>query len=92
MAHRFQFAENFRDAILHAAAVGFQLRFAFAAAHADAARLPRQVAPEPRQARQQMLKLREFDLQFAFARPGALREDVENQRRAVEDFAVEDLF
>ena len=39
-----------------------------------------------------MLKLREFDLQFAFPRPGALREDVENERRAVEDFAVENLF
>ena len=39
-----------------------------------------------------MLKLREFDLQFAFPRAGALREDVENQRRAVEDFAVENLF
>ena len=41
---------------------------------------------------QQMLELRQFDLQLAFARPGALREDVENQRRAVEDFAVENFF
>ena len=80
------------DALLHPAAVGFQLRFAFAAAHADAARLPRQVAPEPRQARQQMLELRQLDLQLAFARAGALGEDVENQRRAVQDFAVENLF
>ena len=88
-AHQFEFARNPGDAVLHAAAVGFQLRFAFAAAHADAARLPRQVAPEPRQPRQQMLQLREFDLQLAFARAGALREDVENQRRAVQDLAVE---
>ncbi len=55
-------------------------------------RLPRQVAPESRESRQQMLQLREFDLQFAFARAGALREDVENQRRAIQDFAVEDFF
>ena len=39
-----------------------------------------------------MLKLREFDLQFAFTRSGALRENVENERRAVEDFAVKNLF
>ena len=39
-----------------------------------------------------MLKLRQLNLQLAFARAGALREDVENQRRAVENFAVEDFF
>ena len=39
-----------------------------------------------------MLELRQFDLELAFARPGALREDVENQRRAVEDLAVKDFF
>ena len=39
-----------------------------------------------------MLQLRQLDLELAFARPGALGEDVENQRRAVENFAVEDLF
>ena len=83
---------NFVDALLHAAAVGFQLRFAFAAAHADAAALPRKVAPETRQARQQMLQLRQFDLQFAFARAGALGENIQNQRRAVEHLAVEDFF
>ena len=76
-----QVARNAGDAVLHPAAVGFQLRFAFAAAHADAALLPRQVAPEPRQPRQQMLQLRQFDLQLAFARAGALREDVQDQRR-----------
>ena len=39
-----------------------------------------------------MLQLREFNLHLAFARAGALRENVENERRAVEDFAVEDFF
>ena len=45
-----------------------------------------------RESRQQMLKLRQLDLQLAFARAGALGEDVENQRRAVEDLAVENFF
>ena len=54
--------------------------------------LPGQVAPEPRQARQQMLKLRQFDLQLAFPRAGALREDVEDERRPVEHLALETRF
>ena len=37
-------------------------------------------------------KLRQFDLHLAFARAGALRENIENQRRAVENFAVENFF
>ena len=80
------------DAFAHSAAVGFQLRFALTAAHPDAAFLARQVSPEFREARQQMLQLREFNLHLAFARAGALREDVENQRRAVQNFAPEDFF
>jgi len=36
-----------------------------------------------------MLKLRQFDLQFSFFGPGALSKNVENQRSAVEDLAVE---
>ena len=39
-----------------------------------------------------MLELRQLDLQLAFARAGALGEDVENQRRAVENLAVKDFF
>ena len=39
-----------------------------------------------------MLELREFDLKFTFARAGALRKDVEDQRRAVEDLDLEDFF
>ena len=61
-------------------------------AHADAAFLAGQVAPVARQPRQQMLQLREFHLELAFARPGALGEDVEDQRRAVEDLAIEQRF
>ena len=39
-----------------------------------------------------MLQLRQFDLQFAFARAGALGENIQDQRGAVEDLAAEDLF
>src|SRR5437879_8826036 len=39
-----------------------------------------------------MLQLLQLNLKLAFARPGALREDVENQRRAIEHFALESLF
>src|SRR5208282_545732 len=85
-------ALNLVNAFGNFPAVGFELGFALAAAHADAAGLPRQMSPEPRQPRQQMLELRQFDLQLAFARPGALGEDVEDERRAVENFALEDFF
>jgi hypothetical protein len=39
-----------------------------------------------------MLELREFNLHLALARAGALREDVEDERGAVENFALEDFF
>ena len=38
-----------------------------------------------------MLQLRQLDLQFALPGAGALGEDVENQRRPVEHFALEHL-
>ena len=46
----------------------------------------------PDQPRQQVLQLRELDLQLAFARPRAPREDVEDQLRAVDDLAADLLF
>lgn len=91
-ADRFEFFFELVDAFLDLATVGFQLRFTFAAAHADAAFLARQVRPKARQAREQTLELREFDLQFAFASAGALGENVENQRGSIEDFDAEDFF
>jgi len=91
-AHRLQVPREAGDAVLHAAAVGFQLRFTLAAAHADAALLARQVAPEPCQPGQKVLELGQFDLEFALARASALGEDVQDQRGAVQDLAVEGLF
>jgi hypothetical protein len=87
-----EFADEFVDALLDFAAVGFELGFAFAAAHADAAFLAGKVGPEPGQARQQMLQLGQFDLQLAFPGAGALSEDVEDQLGAIEDLEFEHLF
>src|SRR5438105_374328 len=39
-----------------------------------------------------MLQLRELNLEFAFARAGALRENVENQRGPIQNFATESQF
>ena len=48
--------------------------------------------PHSRQARQQILQLRELDLQPAFTAARALREDVENELGAIEHFAREKIF
>jgi len=39
-----------------------------------------------------MLQLGEFDLEFTFARARSLRENIEDQRGAVENLAIEDAF
>ena len=71
-------------------AIGLELRFA-GAARADAAAQPRQRGGRADEPRQQVLQLRELDLQLAFARPRAPREDVEDELRAIDDLAVERL-
>ena len=48
--------------------------------------------PHSRQARQQILQLRQLDLQPAFAAASALRENVENQLGAIEHLAREQIF
>ena len=48
--------------------------------------------PHSRQAREQILQLRQLDLQSAFAAAGALRENIENQLRAIEHFARKQIF
>jgi len=39
-----------------------------------------------------MFELRQFHLQLALSRARALREDVQNERRPIEDLALENLF
>src|SRR5437762_6388815 len=91
LAHAFQFTLEPRDPFLDAATIDFQLRFPRTAG-ADAASLSRQVTPHSGQARQQILQLRELDLQSALTTSRALGEDVENELGAIEDFAREQIF
>src|SRR4051794_36144172 len=89
-AHRLQLALEARDPFLHTATINFQLRFT-RAARADSTSLPRKVRPHSGQTREQILQLRELDLQAPFATARALREDVEDELRAIEHLAIEHL-
>ena len=55
----------------------------------DAAAGPRQVRPQPGQARELVLELGELDLEAALVGLGVQREDVEDQPAAVDDLDVE---
>src|SRR5438128_8690099 len=90
-AHGFELALQTRDTFLHATPIDFQLRFT-RAARADPAGLARKVVPHAGEARQQILQLRQLDLQPAFAAAGALREDVEDELGAIENFPREEIF
>ena len=72
------------NARLNETAVGFELRLT-RAAHADATAHLFQMRPHARQARQQVLQLRDFDLHARLARPRTGCEDVEDKLRAVHD-------
>ena len=85
-AHVFQILFDFLDAVVDAAAVGFQLRFT-GAARADAAAQPGHLDALAGQARQQVIQLRQFHLQAAFPGARAAGEDVEDELRAVDDAA-----
>lgn len=78
------------DPLADQPAVGFELRFA-GAAQADTAFLPLQVSPRANQPGRQILQLRELDLQLAFVAAGALREDIEDQARAIDHAPVQRL-
>ena len=76
------------DAFAHAPAVDLELRLTGTAC-ADAAAQTRQVLPLARQPRQQVLQLRQLDLQLAGQAVGALREDVENELAAIDHLDLE---
>ena len=73
------------------AAVYFQLGFA-GASGADAACLLAETDAHPPQPRQQIAKLGELHLSFAFHAGGVLSEDVQDDRRAIYSRATEHLF
>ena len=69
-------------------AVGLNLAFA-GSAHTDTAPLAFEVGPETGEPREHILQLSQFDLRFGDGGACPAGEDVENQRGAVEDTAVE---
>ncbi len=73
-----------RDPAAGDPAVALELRLA-RAARADAAAEPLEVLPHAAHAREVVLELRELDLQLALRADRVLREDVEDQLRAVDD-------
>ena len=79
-----------RDALAHHAAVDLELALAFAEArsHAAAHAVGGQVGPHAAQARQQVLVLGEPHLQPALLAGGVQGEDVEDERRTVDDLHV----
>jgi hypothetical protein len=82
-AHGFDRLFDFADSIANAAAVGFEFLFARSAC-ADTAAQSRQLFVASRQARQQIVELREFHLQLAFARTRVHGKNVEDELGAVD--------
>ena len=89
-AHAFQVVLDFLDAAGDAAAVGLELRFA-GTAGADAAAQPGHFGAPAGQPGQQVVELRQFHLQAAFAGSGPGSEDVEDELGAIDDLGIEGL-
>ena len=79
-----------RDPAPRQPAVRLELRLA-RSARADAAAQALEVLPHPAHPRQVVLELRELDLELALGADGVLREDVEDQLRAVDDAGLEGI-
>ena len=71
-------------------AVGFELRFT-GTSGSDAAAQSRQVGARSGEPRQGVLKLGQLDLQLAFVSSRAMREDVEDELRAIDHAPAGDL-
>ena len=90
-AHGFERFFEQGDAAADAAAVHFELRFP-RSARADAAAEPGHLDAAAGKTREQVIQLRQLDLQLPFARPGVAGKDGKNHLRAVHHAAVGDLF
>ena len=82
-AHILEVAAQLVNALPDVPAVGFQLGFARASC-ADAAAQPRHALAHTGQARQDILILRQLDLQLALAGARALCENIQNQRASIQ--------
>ena len=74
------------------AAVGFELCLARTTIADAATALTFEVGPAAHQARRDVLELRELHFELAFVAARALREDVEDQPRAIEHAALDEFF
>ncbi len=84
----FQFLADLGDALADQAAVGFDLGFARPAQKAEAAALALQMGPAAHQPAALIGQMGELNLKPPFARLGALAEDFQDQRRAVEHLGL----
>jgi hypothetical protein len=83
--HAFEVTADLHHPTLDDATVGFELGLTGAAC-ADAAAETLEMSPLSDQTRHQVGELRELHLKLAFSRTRSLREDVEDERGAVDDF------
>ena len=84
-----QLALDVDDPLAELAAVAFELGLTGAAQTDAADALPGEVGPETGQTRQPVFELGQLDLEAPLVRRRAAGEDIEDQRRAVDDLDVE---
>ena len=90
-AHVLQLPLQSVDTVADKAAVSFQLRFAGASCPNTAAKSLK-VTPLAANAWQEVFMLRQFNLQPPLHGLGPLREDVQNQRRSIQNLDLERFF
>jgi hypothetical protein len=83
LTHHVDILRDDADPVTDPPPIRFKLRFA-GASGSNAAAEPRQGCRRTDQPRHQILQLREFDLQLAFARARAPRKNVEDELRAID--------
>src|SRR5690242_1152467 len=83
---RFDLALETIDAIADATTISFEFRFAGASAADTACQTRERRILARNQTWQKVLQLRQLDLNLSFFRLRALREDVEDQLRSIDDF------
>ena len=88
--NRLQLPVQAGDPLLDPAPIDLQLGLPRAPS-ADASGLPRKVAPKPSEARKQVEKLGELDLNLSLTGLGSLRKNIEDELRPVQDLPRKDV-